>query len=148
MSRKRVKVGNIYEIPLPDGKKAYGRLFKEGTLAIYKETYDSINDLPEEENYRFFVIVYDDLLRDGQWPVVGFRPFESDEDAWPPPTVIVDALTHIGELYYKGQIIPCKYEECKDLEVTAVWDRHHVVDRLMGDTKWLETLRRPINPDE
>ena len=148
MGRKRAKIGNIYEIPLPNGKKAFGRLYKEGTLAIYEKICDSVEDLPDAEEYQFFVCVYDDLLRDGQWPVVGFRPFESDEDAWPPPTVIIDALTHIGELYYKGQIIPCKYEECKDLEVTAVWDRHHVVDRLMGDNKWTESLGRPVNPEE
>lgn len=32
---KRLKLGNIYEIGLPNGKKAYARLFKECTLAIY-----------------------------------------------------------------------------------------------------------------
>ena len=32
---KKLKLGDIYEIPLPNGKNAYGRLFKEYTLAIY-----------------------------------------------------------------------------------------------------------------
>ena len=32
---KRLKLGNIYEIGLQNGKKAYARLFKEYTLAIY-----------------------------------------------------------------------------------------------------------------
>lgn len=32
---KKLKLGDIYEIELPNGKKAYARLFKEFTLAIY-----------------------------------------------------------------------------------------------------------------
>ena len=40
MGRKRAKIGNIYEIPLPNGKKAFGRLYKEGTLAIYEKICD------------------------------------------------------------------------------------------------------------
>ena len=34
--KMRLKLGNIYEIPLPNGINAYGRLYKEGVLAIYK----------------------------------------------------------------------------------------------------------------
>lgn len=31
---KRLKLGNIYEIGLPNGKKAYVRLFKEYTMVF------------------------------------------------------------------------------------------------------------------
>ncbi len=37
MRRRRLKLGDIYEIPLPNGQNAYGRLYKECTLAIYKK---------------------------------------------------------------------------------------------------------------
>ena len=59
---------------------------------------------------------------------------------------VIDAITKIGSLYYKGEIIPCEYEDCNDLEVVAAWDRHHVVDRIMGDKEILKRLGRPINP--
>ena len=144
--KQRLKLGNIYEIELPNGKKAYGRLFKEYTLAIYDQICDNVNELPEDNNYRFFVGVYKELLQDGVWPVVANRKFISDEEAWPPQCV-VDAISRIGSLYYKGEIIPCSYEECKDLEVVSAWDRNHVIDRIMGNDIWMSSIRKPIDPN-
>ena len=63
----RIKIGNIYEIPLPDGTNAYGRLYKEYTLAIYNTRAHSYDELPDTEDYQFFVGVYKDLLTDGEW---------------------------------------------------------------------------------
>lgn len=147
IKKKRLKLGDVYEIGLPDGKRAYGRLYKECTLAIYEKICNDISELPEENNYRFFVGVYKDLLQDGVWPIVANRKFNSDEESWAPPQCIVDAITKKGSLYYKGEVISCSYEECKDLEVVAAWDREHVIDRIMGSDKWEKTLRRPINPN-
>lgn len=146
--KRRLKLGDIYEIPLPDGTNAYGRLHKDTTLAIYSIRCSSVSELPEEEIYESYIAVYRDLLQDGEWPVVANRGFASEEEAWPPPKVVVDAITKQGSLYYKGIISPCSYEECKDLEVVAVWDRHHLVDRLMGNDIWEKSIRRPKNPNE
>ena len=88
------------------------------------------------------------MLQDGEWKVVSERGFENDDDAWPPQRCIVDSLSKVGSIYYKGEILPCSYDECRDLEIVAVWDRQHVVDRLMGDKKWLESLGKPIDPNE
>lgn len=145
--QRRLKLGDIYEIPLPNGTNAYGRLYKECTLAIYKIRCNSISELPEKEEYQFFVGVYKDLLQDGEWPIVANREFKSEEDAWPPPQCVLDAITKIGSLYHKGETRRCTYEECKDLEIVAAWDRHHVVDRLMGDDKWEKLIGRPKNPE-
>lgn len=146
--KRRLKLGDIYEIPLPNGINAYGRLYKECTLAIYKVRCNDISELPEKNEYQFFVGVYKDLLQDGEWPVVANRKFNSEEEAWPPPQCVIDAITKEGSLYYKGEIIPCSYEECKDLEVVAAWDRHHVIDRLMGNDIWEKQIGRPKNPNE
>lgn len=145
--RRRLKLGDIYEIPLPNGLTAYGRLYKEYTLAIYEKICHNVSELPSENKYKFFVGVYKDLLQDGVWSVVANRPFDSDDDAWSPPQCVVDAITNIGSLYYKGEITPCSYEECKDLEVVAAWDRHHVIDRIMGIDTWEKSIRRPIDPE-
>ena len=148
MKKKRIKIGSVYEIPLPNGLNAYGRLFKEYTLGIYRNFYKTVDELPEDEEYIFFVAVYKDLLQDGEWRVVAERKFENEDDAWPPRRCLVDSLSHVGSIYYKGEIIRCTYEECKDLEIVSVWDRQHVIDRLMGDNKWLQSLGKPINPNE
>ena len=36
-----------------------------------------------------------------------------------PIPIVVDALTGRGSLYHHGEIYPCTYEECKELEVCA-----------------------------
>ena len=137
----RIKIGNIYEIPLPDGTNAYGRLYKEYTLAIYNTRSHSYDKLPDTEDYQFFVGVYKDLLTDGEWKVVGKRSFDNEDDAWPPPMCVVSGDGK-GSLYYKGKISKSTYEECKGLEVVAAWDRHHVVDRLMGVTIWEDSINK------
>ena len=145
--KKRLRLGDIYEIPLPNGKNAYGRLYREYTLGIYKSRCDSVDELPSKEEYEFFVGVYKDLLQDGKWEIVGNRKFDNDEESWTPPRCVVDAITKKGSLYYKGEISPCTYDECKNLEVVAAWDRHHVIDRLMGKADWMKYLNRPIDPE-
>lgn len=142
--KKRLKLGDIYEIGLPNGKKAYARLFKEYTLAIYKGFYNHISELLDGAEYFRFIGVYRDLLQDGAWKIVGNRPFQSEEDAWPPPRCVVDAITKRGSLYHRGKIIPCACEQCRDLEVVAAWDRRHVVDMLMGDTRVDQSIRKPV----
>lgn len=148
LKKHRLKLGDIYEIHLPNGMNAYGRLYKEYVLAIYNKICNSVVELPNENDYRFFVGVYKDLLQDGVWPVVENRKFDSPEDAWAPPQCVVDAITQIGSLYYKGKIIQCTYDECKDLEIVAAWDRNHIIDRIMGIDKWEKNIRKPINPND
>ena len=126
---KRLKLGNIYEIGLPNGKKAYARLFKEYTLAIYNGFYNDYSEVPFVEQYFRFIGVYKDLLTDGVWKVVGNRKFENEEDAWAPPSCVISADGKTS-LYYKGNLTECVPEECENLEVAAAWDRHHVVDML------------------
>lgn len=140
---KKLKLGDIYEIELPNGKKAYARLFREYTLAIYNGFYNDYSEVPNIESYFRYIGVYKDVLTDGIWKIVGNRSFNDEEEAWAPPQVAVDA-TGKGKLYYKGELKSCPFEECKDLEVVSAWDRHHVVDMLMGDSKWDNILRKPI----
>lgn len=136
MKKKKLKLGDIYSIPLPNGKVAFARLYKEYTLAIYQNMYNDISELPVNEEYSFFAGVYKDLLQDGEWKVVANRPFNSDEEAWPPPQCIKDKISGKYSLYHKGNILPSTEDECKGLEHVAAWDRNHIVDRIMGETKW------------
>jgi len=140
---KRLKLGDIYEIELSNGKKAYARLFKEFTLAIYNGVYDNYSEVPLAESYFRYIGVYKNVLTDGLWKIVDNRPFADEEEAWAPPRVIVDAITGKGSLYYKGKIKSCSFDECKDLEIVAVWDRTHIIDMLMGDSKWDNCIRKP-----
>lgn len=138
---KRKKLGDMIEIPLPNNKNSYARLYKEGTLGIYKGTYESYEDVPVDAEFFRFICLYRSSL--SKLKVVGSRPFSNEEDSWAPDKVVVDAITGKGSLYHHGEILKCTYEECKDLEVCAVWELSHLIDMLMGDTRWDFCLRRP-----
>ncbi|MEK4527032.1 hypothetical protein CXK86_13290 [Paenibacillus sp. BGI2013] len=134
--RKRIKLGDIYAIPLPNGKFAFGRRLKDASIAIYNVISDTIEEIPQEEEYQFIVGVYDDVLKSGDWPVVENRPFPNEEEAWPPPACIIDRISGGYEIYHLGEIRPSTREESEGLEIAAVWEAHHIVDRIMGDDKW------------
>ncbi|MFL0246080.1 hypothetical protein [Candidatus Clostridium stratigraminis] len=46
---KRIKIGNIYGITLPNGKFAFGRLLRDAGIAVYSHIGNDITDLPINE---------------------------------------------------------------------------------------------------
>lgn len=133
---KKINLGDIYAIPLPNGKYAFGRVFKETSIAVYKQIGGTIEEVPKMEDYQFIVGVYKDVLQDGKWLKVGNRPFKNDDDAWVPPQCVIDKITGSYSTYYKGEFKPSSKSECEGLEEVAAWESQHVVDRIMGEDKW------------
>ncbi|KAA0542420.1 hypothetical protein FZW96_21365 [Bacillus sp. BGMRC 2118] len=134
--RRRIKLGDVYSIPLPNGKLAFARRFKDASIGIYKQISNTIDDAPKEEEFQFIVGVYDNVLKSGIWPVIESRPFKNEEEAWPPPCCVIDKLSGGYSIYYKGEMHESTKEECEGLEEAAVWDAHHIIDRIMGEDKW------------
>lgn len=145
MSRQRIKLGDILAIPLPDGKYAFGRVMEDAGFAVYEGKYESIRDFDKARKYSFIVGIYRNVLTDGKWPVIDNVPFKMEEDAWPPPSCVIDQITGECRIYHKGEIRelkPGEEEICLHMEVTSAWDRNHIVDRIMGDTKWEDLVWR------
>ena len=134
--RQKEKLGNVYAIPLPNGKFGFCRSLRDAGIAVYQHIGDSIRDLPKSEEYRFIVAVYRDALTNGKWPIVENRPFENEEESWPPPTYMWNAYTGKYRQYHKGQITPSTKAACQGLEKTSVWESNHIIDRIMGDDTW------------
>jgi hypothetical protein len=59
-------------------------------------------------------------------------PSQSPEDDWPPPSCVRDPISGAMQIYHHGHMRPATPAECEGLEPAAVWDFHHLVDRLMG----------------
>jgi hypothetical protein len=140
----KARVGSVFEIPLPDGRFAYGRVYKDATVAIYHRLSDTSNNPPiGERNFLFFVGMYERILRKGEWKVVGLDPFELEEDAWPPANSITDPIDGSCEIYHKGVTTPASQEACRNLEPAAVWDSNHIIDRILhGDkSQFLRSIR-------
>lgn len=134
--KNKVLLGDVYSIPLPDGKFAFGRIFNDASIAIYTHIGKVIDDLPQCEEYQFVVGIYRNLLDSGAWTVVDHRPFCNQDESWPPPNYCYDIISKKFSIYYKGEFLPSTEDECKGLEQAAVWDANHIVDRIMGDDKW------------
>jgi hypothetical protein len=83
-------------------------------------------------DYEFVVGVYDDVLRSETVPVVGHDPSKDADDEWPPSHSVYHPLTGRTDLYYKGVMRAAEEHETRGLEPSAVWDMHHLIDRLTG----------------
>lgn len=132
---KRIKVGNMYGITLPNGKFAFGRIMRDAGIAVYSHIGNDITDLPITDEYQFIVGIYKtDINKDLIY--IKNIPFETEENEWPPPCYIHDIISDKYEIYYKGEISPSFKERCVGLERAAVWHTNHIIDRVMGDDKW------------
>lgn len=139
--KKRVKIGDVLAIPLPNGKYAFGRIFKNSYVAYYKKIGENINDIPTTEDYQFIVATYQYLTKGKIWEAVERRPYSTDDEVTAPPNSIYNQLTKQFSIYYKGETRPASLEECRNLEPMAVWDKEHIIDRLIGNNKWTESMQ-------
>lgn len=133
MTRRKPKVGDVIQVELPTGRYAYGRVLRDASVAFYEATSDDPAQPPiGSRTYRFVVGVYEDVLKSPSCPVVGHDPSRDAEDDWPPPYCVRDPLTGAMQIYQRGAMRRAEAAECEGLEPAAVWDLHHLVDRIMG----------------
>jgi hypothetical protein len=136
--------GAVIQIALPNGKFAYGRLYRDASIGIYQE----VSDVPAKppigsRDFRFNVGVYKDVLTSEKCAVVGEDPFVEGEDPWPPAHCIVDPISGECSIYHHGEIKPALPEECQGLETAAVWELEHIIDRILNgnDSRYLQSMR-------
>ena len=116
---RRYKVGDVVMIPLEDGKSAFGRIFDDATVAIYRCVADTFPGLKHivSSGILFFAAFFDTAVRSGEWPVVGSVPFADDESSWPPPRYVEDVLNPGSyQLYERGDMRPATEEEVEGLD--------------------------------
>ena len=133
MSRSRPQVGDVIQVALPTGRYAYGRVLRDASVAFYSETTAEPGLAPiGSRDYQFVVGVYDDVPGSDSAPVVGHDPGQGPEDDWPPPHSVPDPISGAMRIYHHGHMRPAMPEEAVGLEPAAVWDLHHLIDRLTG----------------
>lgn len=133
MSTRKLQVGDVIQLTLSSGRYAYGRVLRDASVAFYSET-TAEPGLPPigSRDYQFIVGVYYDALTSESVSVVGHDPSQTPEDNWPPPYCICDPISGVMRIYHHGHMRAATPEECEGLEPAAVWDLHHLIDRLMG----------------
>jgi len=127
------RVGDIFEVPLPNGRFAYGKVFRDASVGIYETVFDASVRPPIKSAFSFVVGLYEYILVDGVWPIIGHEPFESTDAEWPPPYFIKDAISGDYSRYHKGIIIQSFETECRGLEQAAVWDADDIIRRIIDN---------------
>jgi hypothetical protein len=132
MKKQRIRPGDNLEICLPDGRYAYGKIFNDASIGVY-DIVTSTRAVPAMgASFMFVVGVYRDLLTSGKWPRVAHEPFPTPEDAWPPPYAVKDPISGEWSIYHRGNIHPANQSTVAHLEVAAVWDENHIVQRILA----------------
>lgn len=127
----RPPVNSVIAIPIDVGKWAHARVLKDASIAVYRGVRDVHTKYPEgDRNYAFVVGVYDDVISDPSWVVVGKDRPKLPDDEWPPPKAVRDKISGTVRVYYKGEFRPATGNEAESLETAAVWDRDHIMERL------------------
>ncbi len=118
------------QVPLSDGRFAYGRVYRDASIAFYRKASPGPGHPPlGDRDFAFCVGVYRDVVL--RWERVGRDPFTEDEDeGWPPPSAIQDVISGEWRIYHRGEMRAATADEAEGLEPAAVWDGQHVLPRL------------------
>ena len=151
---KRAKVGDVFEIPLLDGRKGYGQyVFRDDNHGPLIQVYDLIVNNEEDidietiiESPALFPPVFTGVfaaIRQGLWKVVGNTPVKDFiypkfvNTFWDDKTGKARSwFLWDGEKETKlGWELP---EEYKNLEFEIVWDPHGISERIEngGEMLW------------
>ena len=159
MGRAPRNLGAVYEIELPDGRFAYAQKLVSPLYAFFdvaSERHLAIDEvLPQ--NILFRIWVRSLAVKDGNWRRIGSRP--------PAPDLLVspwfqktDRMNGAVTIYRERPDLDQLYEEhlstreeVADLEPAAVWEAHHISERLVDHfagrpCRILESLKNPVIP--
>ncbi|MBE7529110.1 MAG: immunity 26/phosphotriesterase HocA family protein [Ardenticatenaceae bacterium] len=139
---KRIQLGDVLEIPLSDGRKAYGQYVFKDKMGPLVQVFDLITkdniELEQIKNAKLlFPPVFTGLfaaVRGGVWKVIGRIPIE--EFKYPGfISVYVGPSNQVGTWYlWDGkQSIPIGHKlpkEFKQLEQMIVWDPNNLAHRI------------------
>ena len=131
----RVKAGDFFAVPLSDGEFTFGRALEDYKVAFYDGKNKNLLNIDEIEKLPVMFKIYINLIpvKTGDWPKLGYKPL-SEELKKPVKFFKIGPFNKSITIYWetsdKEYDVPATYEECKDLEVCAVYGYEHVLERL------------------
>jgi hypothetical protein len=121
-------VGDIVELPLPDGRYAYGRVLRDASVAVLISETSVIPPVGTRDYECVVGVDEGDLAR---LAVVGHDPAIDEADEWPPPYSVTDPITGESRIYHRGEIRPHQSADATGLEPAAVWSVEQIVERAL-----------------
>ena len=153
MKRQQITTGAIIRIDLGNGYFNYAQILDKGKGIAFFDIYTKEAELEDisifaNKKVLFILAVYNDIITKGRWIKAGKLPVRDDLITLP-MKCIQDALNpKVFRLYNPntGEMFSATREECEGLETSAVWDAHHVEDRIRDHYNgvanvWVEQLK-------
>lgn len=139
--KKQPEVGSLYSIKLPDNNYAFGRVMQDGGFQVfdYQSKEQDLEPISESD-ISFTVSMYFDAYLDERMDKIGKIAFNNDDESWPPKSYIFNPVTESYSIYHKGKIEAAEKSDCTGLESTSAWELDHVIDRIMGDMRWVNRI--------
>jgi hypothetical protein len=135
--RVRSKPGDVFQVNLPNGRYAYGRLGDRRHFYIYSVQTDTPGQAPiGSRDFQFYGFGLDEQVADGSCPIVGRDPFGPGETSavpryyWgmPPLLTVLDG----------DQQRTATVQECIGLERMTAYDLVGLIERILEGTGTLE----------
>jgi hypothetical protein len=129
----RPKPGTFVRVPLADGSVAYGRILGSPYMAFYEYRTPTPSDDLEVISAKPLLFRQAVRLRGAQrWPVIGWQELD-DAVAEPVVRFTQDVFDFRKCTIFDstGAERDAEPEECIGLERSAVWDMHHIEQRLL-----------------
>ncbi|SEN74205.1 Immunity protein 26 [bacterium A37T11] len=143
--------GKFFEISLPNGKFAYGRILRNSACAFYNiYSEHRITDiyLISKAEVIFIVTVHKSAFGKNKWKKIGYLDLDRNLSVLPLEFIEDGLIPGNFEIYNpnNGEITPTTKDKCIGLERAAVWEPGHIEDRLIDyfegrPNKWVEQLK-------
>ncbi|WP_370217940.1 Imm26 family immunity protein [Thalassolituus sp.] len=139
MSRTIVKPGDVYSVPLEDGRYSYAQALESPEFAFFDVATET--ELTAEEAIShplmFRIWVHKSSLK--TWNKLGKVPI-SEQLSKQVPRFKQNALNGKLSIYINGQETPASLDEVRGLECAAVWEGSHILSRIRDHLAGQENL--------
>ena len=137
------KLGAVIAIPLPGGKYAFAKVYKDEDLGVYDFVSDKIEPISVVSRHEiaFFQGCTYDPIVSGKWPIIGEEGFADDEAAWPPPRARgalpgMPVFPELLQITFKGSLRHAQPREVAGLDIATIYldpDKfvEEIVDRVV-----------------
>ena len=135
IKRQRERAGAILKMDIEELYYVYAQIVYTKQCVFFDfRSREHLTDLSLLHNnpVLFVASVYSYIITRGYWPIIGMMPIREEFREMPDEFIHHRFDKQEFERYNpnKGSITPSTWDECKELERAAVWDHHHIVDRI------------------
>ncbi len=136
MAKQRITEGAILELNIENQYYTYAQILTKclGYAFFEYETKEKLTDFSILNKCKvlFIVMVYNDVINQGEWLKVGKLPIRDDLKIQPMKFIQDPLNPSKFELYNPntGEITKATKDECRGLEVAAVYEAEHIEERI------------------